>query len=87
MLETGQVVYSKCGRDKGLPFIVTAIDDDVNYIYLVDGDVRPLAKPKKKKVKHLQPVSCVYDEIKRKLDGNLYLLDAEIRNALEKHKR
>ena len=85
MLETGQVVYSKCGRDKGLAFIITNIDGE--YACLTDGSLRPLAKPKKKKIKHVQPVSVVYAEIKDKIESKTYLNDAEIRKALQKHQR
>ena len=35
------------GRDKGLYFIV--VDVDENYVYLVNGSVRKIDKPKKKK--------------------------------------
>ena len=51
-IELGMIVYSKSGRDKGRPFVVTGIEGD--YVYLVDGDMRKLAKPKRKKKIHLQ---------------------------------
>ena len=31
----GQVVYSKSGHDKGIPFIITETEGE--FIYLVDG--------------------------------------------------
>ena len=43
----GQMVYSKSGHDKGLPFIITETEGE--FIYLVDGKNRTLDKPKKKK--------------------------------------
>ena len=45
--ETGQIVFSKCGHDKTLPFIVTAVDGE--YLYLADGKSRRLEHPKRKK--------------------------------------
>jgi predicted nucleic acid-binding Zn finger protein len=51
-IKPGLIVFSKRGRDKGLPFIVIGMED--GYVYLVDGLVRKLDKPKKKKIKHIQ---------------------------------
>jgi len=80
----GQVVYSKCGRDKRRPFIIT--DFDGQYVYLVDGDLRKLEKPKKKKIMHIQIVNTVVVDIKRKIEQNLYLNDADFRKALQEYK-
>lgn len=85
MYSKGQVVYSKCGRDKGRPFII--VDFDEEFVYLADGSLRKLEKPKKKKQKHIQVSKEVCYDIKKKLDESLYLLDADIRKALEAHKK
>ena len=45
----GQVVFSTGGRDKGRPFVVVSIEGD--YLYVVDGMLRKLERPKLKKVK------------------------------------
>lgn len=84
MYSKGQVVYSKSGRDKRRPFIV--VDFDEQYLYLVDGDLRKLEKPKKKKFMHVQIVNVVVDDIKQKLDENEYLNDADFRKALQAYK-
>ena len=55
----GQIVFSLRGRDKGKVMIVTAIDGE--YVYLVDGKLRPLTKPKKKKAKHIQITNSIVD--------------------------
>lgn len=81
MYTKGQVVYSKCGRDKSRPFLI--VDYDEQYLYLVDGDLRQLQKPKKKKQKHVQIVNKIDYNIKEKLECNSYLTDADIRKALE----
>lgn len=51
-LERGQIVRSKKGRDEGKVFVITDVIDE-NYLYLVDGKLRKLNRPKKKKVKHV----------------------------------
>lgn len=51
-IEVGQIVKSKVGRDAGRIFLVFKVIDD-DYLYLVDGSLRKLNNPKKKKIKHL----------------------------------
>lgn len=84
MYSKGQIVYSKTGRDKRRPFIV--VDSDEQYVYLVDGDLRKLEKPKKKKIIHVQIVNVVVDDIKQKLENEAYLNDADFRKALRLYK-
>ncbi len=84
MYSKGQVVFSKKGRDKSLPFIV--VDFDETYVYLADGKVRLLAKPKKKKIIHVQMCCDIIEEIKFKLENNLYLEDADLRKALKPYR-
>ena len=52
-LAVGQVVRSKAGHDKGDVMVVLELVD-AKHVLVVDGDRRPLEKPKKKRVKHLQ---------------------------------
>lgn len=52
-LQVGQLVRSRAGRDQGRYFMVSALVDS-EYVYLVDGQLRKMEKPKKKKRKHLE---------------------------------
>lgn len=81
----GQVVISKAGRDLGQVFIILRIED--NFAYLADGKLRKVGCPKKKKFKHLQPTKYIDYGLKAKIDGNLYIKDSDIREALEKFLR
>ena len=47
--EKGMLVRSKAGHDAGEIFIITGTEDA--YVYLADGRLRTLQKPKKKKKK------------------------------------
>ena len=49
----GQIVRSKAGRDKGDDFLVLDVID-AKHVWVVDGKARPLQRPKKKRVIHLQ---------------------------------
>lgn len=84
MYSTGQVVYSKNGRDKAMPFIVVRVEED--YVYLADGKLRRLDKPKKKKKIHVQLSYDVISDIKEKLDKDMYLEDADLRKALKPYR-
>jgi ribosomal protein L14E/L6E/L27E len=75
------VVFSKKGRDKGLPFIIIDVNGD--YAYLADGLVRTLDKPKKKKLKHTQPTLMVVNMTDV---GGRGLQDADIRKWLLPYK-
>lgn len=79
----GQIVFSKCGRDKGRAFIVYDFNEE--YVFIVDGDLRKLEKPKKKKKIHIQISKAVNEEIKNKLENELYILNSDIRKALAKY--
>ncbi|MGF0039538.1 KOW domain-containing RNA-binding protein [Peptoniphilaceae bacterium SGI.131] len=83
-LVVGQIAASKAGRDKGEVFIVYEIVDD-EYVLVVDGKVRKIDKPKKKKIKHLQKHNHViedFESMKERYDFN----DAFVRKLiLDKH--
>lgn len=79
----GQLVYAKCGRDKGLPFVVIRVEKD--FVYLADGKHRKLKNPKKKKVKHVQFTYKIFEDIASALEQKQYLLDAHIRKAIRLH--
>lgn len=78
----GQVVRSKAGRDKGRIFLVLAIIDK-DHLFIVDGDLRKLDNPKKKKIKHLIVYNAVVPELKYKIDNKMRINNAFIRKLLE----
>ncbi len=52
--EVGMLARSKAGHDKGHVYVIMKEEDA--YVYLVDGDLKPIDKPKKKKKKHVQVI-------------------------------
>jgi len=80
MFAIGQVVFSKCGRDKGAAFVVTA--EEGEYIWLVDGKLRKYSAPKKKKIKHVQVTYHIDVGLADKIERNAYLVDADFIKAL-----
>ena len=56
----GRVVIAKAGRDKGRAFVVVEMIDDRTAL-IADGKTRPLERPKRKNVLHLQATSTDID--------------------------
>ena len=81
-VEIGQVVKSKSGRDKGRIFLVYEVIGN-GYVNIVDGDLRKLDKPKKKKIKHFSIYNTVLDEFREKLENQVNINNAYIRKLLE----
>ena len=75
----GDLVVSRAGRDKGRPFVVLRVEE--GFVHLVDGDLRRLSKPKKKKRMHVKPYpkkgSC-----RMELAEGRPLCDADIRKHI-----
>ncbi len=78
----GSVVTSKAGRDAGRTFLVVGRADD-DHALVCDGDLHKLARPKKKKWKHLKQRPGDTGDIREQLSKGNGLLDADIRRALQ----
>ena len=74
-LYLGEVVRSRAGRDRGRVFVIVKLLDE-DYALLVDGRLRTLERPKKKKRRHLLKAS----ETRMELKDNL--LNADFRKFL-----
>ncbi|MBM7561818.1 KOW domain-containing RNA-binding protein [Fusibacter tunisiensis] len=82
-LEVGQFVKSRAGRDKDRVFIVVGIMDDF-FVQIADGDLRKLEKPKIKKVKHLNKLNMISDDVRDKLLNEGKLNNALLRKEVER---
>lgn len=56
----GQFVTSKAGHDKDALYVIVAEERD--FVLLSDGRLKPYAKPKKKRRKHIQPINKMVDQ-------------------------
>ena len=55
----GMMARSKAGHDAGKLYVI--IDVCGAYVYLADGRIRTMARPKRKKVRHIQLINREYD--------------------------
>lgn len=79
--EFGRFVTSKAGHDKCKLFVIIKVDSE--YVYLVDGKVRTLDKPKKKKKKHVQIINAVDETLIMKKNSNIVVRDEDIKRAIK----
>ena len=81
----GQFVTSKAGHDKGTLYVVSNLEEE--FVYLCDGRLKLLASPKKKRMKHVQPINEAVDAVlqKRLIDGEK-VYDEEVRYAIKQYK-
>mgnify|MGYP000902033932 FL=1 len=77
----GRVAYSKAGRDKGRLFIVIGVIDE-DFVLISDGDLRPVERPKKKRIKHLKYTDLVAENIVEILKNGRKLLNADIQKTI-----
>ena len=60
-LRPGMLVKSKAGHDKDRIYVIIRAEDE--YVYVADGELRPLRHMKRKNSRHLQPI------LKMRLEG------------------
>ena len=81
-LMLGQLAKSCAGRDKGRFVLIIDIVDK-NYVYVVDGDLRRVEYPKKKKIKHIKLLDKRADDIATKLKNKRKIYNEEVKKALK----
>ena len=79
-IDKTHIVSSLAGRDKGRLFIVMETEPD--FVYLVDGKLRKLESPKKKRRKHVAFAGILGDRLAGKISRGEKVLNSEIRRAL-----
>ena len=67
----GMFARSLAGHDKGKLYVISDVQEP--YVFLVDGKIRTAARPKKKKLIHVQPDYEMTDAVR----------DEDIRKALK----
>ncbi len=65
----GRIVCSKAGRDKD--YFMVVVKSEENIVFVCDGKERPLERPKKKNIKHLQFTNTVLGEDSFKTNKSL----------------
>lgn len=69
------------GRDRNEYFIVTKVDSP--YVYLVDGSIRKIENPKKKKIKHVELTRFFDEELAERIKRNNKITNQDIKKSLK----
>lgn len=72
----GMLAVSKAGHDRGTTYVI--IGEENEYVYLADGQVRGVDKPKKKNKKHIQVIKKM--QMEKPEDG---FVDLEIKRTIK----
>lgn len=75
--QAGCLVRSLAGHDKGGLFLI--IKEEAEYVYLADGKLRTVEKPKRKKKKHVQLSGIREETLTEKLKNGSTVTDEEIK--------
>ena len=83
-MTVGQFAVSKAGHDKGTLYVVVALEGE--FAFLCDGKTKMPVNPKKKRVKHIQPVNRTVEEtLLHKLKKGEKVYPEEIRYAIKQY--
>ena len=77
----GCFATSIAGHDHNNIYVI--IDADDEYVYLVDGKIRKVNNPKKKKLKHFQLIIITDDTISGSINNNVALSNEDIKYAIK----
>ena len=78
----GKFAKSKAGHDKDQIYVI--LKEDAEYVYLVDGKIKTINKPKKKRKKHIQIILKEDENVSRKINENKVLTNEEIKVAIKR---
>lgn len=78
--ECGMLAWSRAGHDCGQLYMI--LDVQGEYVFLTDGRLRPLEKPKKKKKKHVQVIRQIPEELEQLGISNVK--DEDIRRIIRR---
>lgn len=80
------VALSLAGRDTGNIYLVSELIDE-KYILLIDGKLRTISKPKRKKIKHIQVIGNAASEFEGVFADKSKTNDAKIRKILKEFEK
>lgn len=78
----GMLAFSKAGHDKDTVYVI--VGEEADTVYLSDGRLKPVEKPKKKKIRHIQIVKKIMDEeVAEKLQQGKTVRNEEIKKIIK----
>ena len=72
----GMLAVSRAGHDKETTYVIIDVEDE--YVYLADGQIRTVDRPKRKNKKHIQVIKKV--KLDKPADG---FKDIEVKRTIK----
>lgn len=82
---TGKLALSKAGHDKKHLYVIVREEDE--YVFLADGDLKPVEKPKKKNKKHIQIIKVLPEPVREILKDTAAIGNLEVKRAIRLYAR
>ncbi len=79
-LKIGGFAVSRAGHDLGKTYVIFHMDSE--YVYLVDGRIRTIARPKKKKKKHVDGLDSLNPGLVQKVNDRS-VKNEEVKRAIK----
>lgn len=76
-----KLAKSKSGHDRGHYYVI--VKEEEECVYVADGILKKLERPKKKNRKHIQIIKSIPDEVEELLSEDKVVRDLEIKRALK----
>jgi len=81
---TGHLATATAGHDKGALYVI--VGEEETYVYLSDGCLRGMARPKKKNRRHIQIINETVDQkLLNRLLMKEQVFDHEIQYAIKQY--
>lgn len=84
-IEEGMLARSIAGHDQGRLYVI--IRAEAEYVWLVDGILRTVEKPKKKKVRHIQVIHRYAEPVREALENKKPLQNEPIKQMIQSESR
>ena len=82
---TGKLAVSRSGHDKGHIYVI--VREEEGTVFLADGKLKLIEKPKKKNKKHIQIIKDLPPSIEKILNDMETVRDPEIKRALRLYRK
>lgn len=79
----GMMVRSLAGHDKGKVYMILDVKEP--YVYLVDGKIRTLEHPKRKRIKHIQVNRHIPEWIQMVIQEGRDLQDSDVIRGIREY--
>lgn len=84
-IEEGMLAKSIAGHDQGRLYVIIRVEAE--YVWLVDGILRTVDKPKKKKIRHIQVIHQYAEPVRRAMKEKEPLQNEPIKQIIQSESR